>query len=358
MHRPRLILLFAAAVTIGGCKSREPAPASAQTSALAPKRAAVDPLEVPEDTLFAASAHIRIVDVAAGQVVAGINLQKAITAIEFTPDGERAFVAASDGVREIDVDARRVIAQLTMHPARALIRSLDGKNLYILEHQVIADKNGAREVLPFHLLTVDLKTRGIVKDQELGQRIAAVIPAEGERGALIVDEGGGIRLGDKTIDPAAGLASNGPVQPRPDVVRSHDGRTAFLPVQGTPSRILAIDLWRGTTRALDLGRPLLIRGLALTPDGTKLVVNAMKQLIVLDAVNGRIHAEVELEDAHGGIAMAPDGRRVYLAQTVDGTGGAVSVVRLDPLKVLGKIHLDDISPWVIAVRPHAAYALR
>jgi hypothetical protein len=363
VHRPRLSAL--ACLLLGAllaCKSKsEPTTTTtAATAALGTKPAAAraDPLEVPRDLIWAASAHLRIIDVGAGQVVAGLNLQRAITGIAFTADGSRGFVAASDGVREVDVEQHRVLAQLTNHPARQVLLSDDGARLWVLEHQVIENPGGTREVLPFHLVTIGLKTGQIESDQELGQRILTIVPGSKDRQQLMLTESGELSLGGKTLGLEQGLPSAQGLQARPELVLSGDRVIAYVPVQGSPSRILVVDRVRGTVKPIALPRPMLLRGLALSPDGLRLAINTSQSLVTVELTSGKLTGEIDLAGAHSAIAMAADGRRVYLAQTVDGTGGAVTSVRLDPLKVEGKIHLDDISPWVLAVRPRAAYAGR
>jgi hypothetical protein len=60
---------------------------------------------------------------------------------------------------------------------------------------------------------------------------------------------------------------------------------------------------------------------------------------------------LELPAAHTGISISSDGRFAYLAQTVDGTGGSITAFALDSFSVAKRVHLDDISPWALAVRP-------
>ena len=118
MYRSRLALgLIAGLIAVAGCKKNEDAAKPKAEAPVVSKAAALDALDVPRDVVWAGSAHLRIVDVAAGQVVAGVDLQRSITDIAFTPDGLRGFVAASDGVREIDVTSHEVKAQLTKFPA-------------------------------------------------------------------------------------------------------------------------------------------------------------------------------------------------------------------------------------------------
>lgn len=361
---------FAAAMVFFavGCKSKEePAKRAEPVPAAATEKKALEPLDVPLDRVFAASNALRIVDVAAGQVVAGVDFKRAVTSIEFSGDGRRAFLGCSDGVREVDSSASKdapakVLGMLSSFPVRQLLRSPDGQHLVVLEHEVKTGEGGPMPG-PFRARIIELSTGKTLRVDEIGERILAVIPSFApNRHHLVVEESGLVRLGrpgtplssGEKLDLVAGIPSKG-LMVRPYVALSHDGRLAYVPVEGKPSRVLELDLERGTHRALNLGAQVLLRGLAATSDGTKLVVDASNMVFVVDLQTGD-HTRLDLGDAHTGASISPDGRRVYLAQTVHETGGAITIVQLDPLRVQGKIHLDDISPWAIAVQPRPAMA--
>ncbi|MBI4815440.1 MAG: hypothetical protein HY791_04250 [Deltaproteobacteria bacterium] len=322
-------------------------------------------VDVPRDLVYAASSHLRVVDAALGQVVAGIDLNKAIKWIEFDRDGKRAYLAASDGVREVDVEKTEVIARLTEHPARHVIVSPDGKKLFVLENTIkVSDDQKTRVPEPFHLLTIDLATRKLEKDELIGDRIFRAIPATAPgRHHLAITESGRLRLGRSPepfgsgvdLDPLSGLGGDGGV--RHFVALDSNLTKVYVPIEGTPSRIFEVDLETGRSRVLSLERSLHLRGLALGP-GQQLVVDCTAELLLVDIPSGKVTGSVAIEGTHNGLAVAPDGKRAYLARTIDGDGGGVTVVALDPLRVQGKIHLDDISPWAIAVRPRAAFAWR
>jgi len=359
VHRAGLIAI-AASLAVVACKSETKVATKVATET---KTKALDKLDVPTDVVWAGSAHLRVVDVAAGQVVAGVDLQKSITHIAFTPDGTRGFVAASDGVREIDVQTHAVKAHLTKHPARRLYPSADGSKLFVLEHEVKMLESGAREVLPFRLKTIDLATGGVLGEETIGQKILAAVPSlTKDRLHTVLTQAGDLKtapMGAKLAD-AARVELPEPVAAgfgmRPYVAISPDGRFVYVPMEGKIGHVLAIDRTDGSARAISLGEPLLLRGLAVTPDGKRLVVNASAVALVVDIASGKVQGKVELGAQHIDAAVGTDGRRAYLAQTIDGTGGAVTVLHLDKLKVQGKIHLGDISPWVLAVKPRTAYA--
>lgn len=360
MHRSRLIALALALVVAPACKSKD----EAKTKEVAQRSA--DLLEVPVDLVYAASAHIRVVDVGVGQSVRGIDLQRAITSIVFSPDGASAYVGASDGLREVDAQRHEVVRQISNAPVRQVYLSPDGRKVHFLEHDVVTKEGGLREPSPFRLATYD-RDKGVVLHREVvAERVLHAVPAFEEYQALLLLESGVLEVGPEgqpwsemhAVDLAAGLPGGpGTLTPRPYLAFGPDGRHAYVPVEGGPSRVLELDRKSGGVRAISLGAPALLRGLAVSPDGKLLVVNGSDRVFVVDLGRGVVASEVALDAAHTGASIGSDGRRAYLAQTVDGTGGAVTVVRLDPLKVQGKIHLDDISPWVLAVRPQPKLAL-
>lgn len=341
-------------LALTACKSK-------QEEATAPKKTTsslTEKVALPQDVVYAASAHLRVVDPAAGRVSKKIDLQRAVRVVEFSPDGRRAYVAASDGVRELDAVTHEVRAKLTEHPARNVVLSEDGRTLFVLEHQVERREDGTTEIMPYRLLTIDAAERRVVKREEIGQRILfAHPPAEGRNG-LVVTEAGEIRLvaagqplsGGERIDPTGGLPSErNALRARQFTVIA--GSKAYVPVEGLPSRVLEIDLASGAVTALNLGLNAAMRGLTVTPDGEQLLVDAGLRLLVVDLEKRAVSASLELPGGHIGAALSSDARHLYLAQTIQDTGGAVTVVSLDPLRVAGQIHLDDISPWAIAVRP-------
>jgi DNA-binding beta-propeller fold protein YncE len=359
----RRAIFTLALLALFSCKSKEEQkpPETAKSEKAAKPR----PLDVPQDHVYAASNAVRVVDVALGQVTAGIDLRRAVTSIEFSSDGRRAFIGTSDGLKEVSAEEHKLTAELTKSPVRQLLRSPDGTRLYVLEHDVVIAADKTPEPSPFRLKAIDLETGKAAGVEEIGERILAAIPSfSPDHHHVVVEESGLVRLGKpgtplskgEKVDLAQGVPSKA-LMVRPYVAVSSDGKTAFVPVEGSPSRVLQIDLLKGAVRPLSLGGEHIIRGVAPTADGKLLVVNASKLLFLVKLGSGETE-KIDLTDNHTGAVLSPDGRRVYLAQTIHEGGGAVTIVGLEPLRIQGKIHLDDISPWSIAVQPKAGFASR
>ncbi len=353
------------------CKSREEAaPAAAANTSASERALAAKKLEIPRDQVVAASTHLRFVDVGQGQVVGGVDIGRAITDLAFSRDGLTAYVAASDGVRAVDLASRQATAKLTGSPARQLTLSTDGRTLSVLEHDVLVDASGKRTPTPYRLERLTLGEGGAPATKRdtlpIGERVLGVVGPDDGLWSMVMFETGEVRL----VPPGRPLSDEGQAI---DVARDLGGkrfvvrpyvaldaaRTAiFVPVEGEPSRVVRIDRATGRTRSYGLGRATILRGVAVSPDASRLYVSTSDKLVALDAASGEPQGELELEGAHTGLALSADGRRAYLAQTVFEQSGAITAVQLEPLRRVGRIVTDDLSPWVLGVVPRAELAAR
>lgn len=353
-------LLFAALLPLA-CKAKDEVapPTDRQAQALS---APVASRGLAADQVYAASSHLRIVDVGAGHVVKNVDLGRAVRNLAFTPDGRWAVVAASDGVRIIDADKSEVLAQPTQHPTRWVELDDAGQHAYALEHQVTVGPNDTREISPFSLVTIDVATAQVSATEEIGQRILYARPPTKELHGLVVSDAGEVGL----VPPGQPLKKAQPFDlsslvPQQSRIRHFPmvrGGVAFIPVEAEPARIVAIDLSTRASQVYELPGMITLRGLALSKGGQTLVVSSGGSVALVDLKKGGVARRFELGAPSTGAALASDGRTLYLAQTVDGDGGAVLVVDLEAQKIQRKIHLDDISPWAIDVRPRAALAAR
>lgn len=365
MHRSRLILT---AAVIGGlavaCKDGggDRAAGSSERAASRARPAATG----PAGKVYAASAHLRAVDVATGAVTGRIDLSRAVTSFAFTADGKRAFFSASDGVYALDPATDVVLGKLTDHPARRLFVDDAARRLWVLEHEVVVQDDGTREILPFRMVGLELDTGKVVSDEEIGQRIQFALPAAGERSHHVaIGESGEVTIGrgaflDGEVLPLGDeLSREGPFRVRGEAAVVA-GAHLYFPIESARSRIAELDLGSGRLSFIDLERPLQLRALAISADRRTLYVNASEELIVVDLASRAPRAAIELDGAHLGLSLSGDGAFAFLAQTIHEvpspggaarTGGAVTVVALGALEVRAKHHLDDITPWALGALP-------
>jgi hypothetical protein len=234
----------------------------------------------------------------------------------------------------------------------------DQGSLDVLWHSITEKPDETREIHPFQLSTIDLKTHETTAKTVIGQRIYYAAKRAGGH-AVIVGENGKIRtlsgsaaMNDEgtEVDPHAGISSpDQPLRVRHEAVRH--GTRAYLSVEGFPSRVLEVNLETGAVEALAFDRAYSLRGLDVTADGTLLVANVGTGLIVYDLEKREIRDRIDSPEATTGVSISSDGAYVYTAQVVDEKGGAVHAFSLATAKHAKKVHLDDISPWALAVRP-------
>lgn len=360
-----LLAGLAASLALVACKSKEPTAAPSASTKAAVKEAP----GLPQHTVFAASNQVRVVDTRAGKVVGQVPLQKAVREIRFSADGATAYVAASDGVRAIDSRTHEVVAKLSDNPTRYIELSPDGSKLYALEHFVLSKADGSPDPQPFSLLTIDTKTGQVVNKEQIGERIIYARPAPSKDGrSVYIEESGKIVLGTEggkwgqgtEVDLRAGMPADKAYRVRKTI--AHFGQHVFVPIEGEVARVLDIDTASGQTRLLSLGSAAAIRGLGITPDGRQLLVNTGVALRTLDVASGQVVGEaLQLPAGQMGCAVSDDGRFAYLAQMRDkagGPGGAVVAVDLKARSITHTVHLDNISPWAIAVAPTTKLAAR
>ncbi|CAN0536796.1 unnamed protein product, partial [Laminaria digitata] len=166
----------------------------------------------------------------------------------------------------------------------------------------------------------------------------------------------------RVVDTRAGkVVGQVPLQKAVREIRfSADGATAYV---AASDGVRAIDATsHEVTRLLSLGDAAAIRGLGITPDGRQLLVNTGVALRTLDVASGQVVGEaLQLPAGQMGCAVSDDGRFAYLAQMRDkagGPGGAVVAVDLKAGSITHTVHLDNISPWAIAVAPTTKLAAR
>ena len=330
-----------------GCTKSEPISAASEADAARPP------------FIYAASAHLRVIDLEEGRVVARFDMQRAVRGFAVSRDGSRVYMAASDGVRVFNGHTHQLVGHWTKNPARSVELDASETRLFVLEHRVRIDEQGNREVEPFRLVTLDAERGEVVDEEEVGPRVLYARPALGRvlKGVRVSEASKVSLVEPSRVEPAGigrqslalSLAAYGPLRIR-DAITLY-GQGLYLPVEGVPSRIVRIDLSTGKEKSFGLGGQIPLRGLAVTPDGGRALVNIGRSLWALDLNTEKITNRLDLGAPHVGLSLSADGRTAVLAQTVDETGGSVTVVDLERFEISAKIHLDDISPWAITAVP-------
>lgn len=336
------LLILAAA-----CQREGPAAAPVEVAPPLP------PVSPPAEAVFAAAHDLGVVDPASGRVVRTIPLGRRIDAVVVAPGGDQAFLATTGGlfVGRASTSSASAISNV---PALAVSIDPTGTRLSILQHEARPTPSGVIDIAPEHLVVRALPEFGVLSDEEVGRDVIFAARPGGALAAIAVADTGEVRLvaagAPLRSAPAVPLgrltAPAGRMRVRPEVLAVGD--RVFVPYEGEPSTILEVDLARRAVRPLELGRRLALRGMALSPDGHMLRVSAADRLVSIRLADASVVEVMPLPVVTAGLALSRDGRWAYLAETADGLGGAIVVVRLETGTVHRKVHLDGMSPWLVA----------
>ncbi len=240
-------------------------------------------------------------------VVATIPVESFGTGVAITPDGSRAYVAASGGIFAIDTRTRGVVAKIdTGNVPYAIAMAPDGRRAY------------AVDLLEQQAWILDLTTDQVAKRVWVGEPRTPVL--------------------------------------RPGIAVSADGASAYFTVsqpeqQGPGDSVRVLDTASGEIRqrGLDFHPGAIAAGAA---GGSVVVVGCHGfcsdgTLHVIDAALSKPLAEVGLPSVPGGLALSPDGTRAWVA---NGLAGSVSVVDLARRSVVATVPVPA-EPLGVAVRP-------
>jgi len=217
----------------------------------------------------------------------------------------------------------------------------------VLEHDVSPGPDGAPVPSPYRLREIDRATSSTVRSVEVGDRVLAFAPPFAGK-ALLVHESGAVRAMSwpggtfEPLDPPPGGRL------RQFVALSPQGDRAYMAVEGERAAVVEWDTATMRARTIPLGRPAAIRGLALSPTGDAVLVDALRRVARVP-LRGGSPTWAELDAPHQGAALSRDGRRLWLARPVDGDGGAVTCLDARTLAPLSKVALADVGPFVVAV---------
>jgi DNA-binding beta-propeller fold protein YncE len=178
---------------------------------------------------------------------------------------------------------------------RGLAFSPDGRRLYAALVEVPA---------------FDSLARVSVSSTSPEARLLAFDTALLEEAALRRDADSGVALlADETLAVAE------PV----DLAVSPDGTWLYVLSSRPLGELFVIDpqtLREQPSRSFDLksdGKPLVVRSMALTPDGGTAVVVHARGTALVDLAEGRVLASFDIGGPGGGVALEPDGSRTFLA---------------------------------------------
>jgi DNA-binding beta-propeller fold protein YncE len=307
------------------------------------------------EVLYVASPHrVVVLDSESGKQLGEIPLGHTVFDIVFTADGKRGYLAADDGVVEVDAVKHVALSRIMKGPSFDLELSADGKLLYVLGNEVLKRPDGQQEALPSTLTTYDLGARAVVSTQVVGRGSEGLALAAG-RAVVTRPEAKELAL----VSPSeASLAATAVALADPNsgtpgfvngLATSPDGREVYVGLFGEPSKIEVVDAASGSTRAIAFPHEGFITALGVSRDGKSLYVATRNHLTILDAASGAERSFIALNGAHTDMTLSPSGRYSYHpTQAHDEKGGAVTVVNLATGQVRA-IPTPGMSPFTVAV---------
>jgi YVTN family beta-propeller protein len=303
------------------------------------------------------SGDLTVIDPETSSAVATIALGKRPRGIRSSPDGSQLYIAlsgspisppgvdvstlpppdrAADGIGVVETASLTLTTILKgpSDPEQTSV-SRDGRRLYIANEDV-----GKATVL-------DIQSGESIAEFEVGGEPEGVTTSPDGRFVYVTSEEDNLVA---VIDTASHqLVKQIPVGARPrDTAFSPDSSRAYVSGENDAS-VSVVDTSSHTViRTIRLtGENVRPMGVAVSPDGRRIFVTTGRgrTVVGIDAVTYEPIGSVEVGVRPWGIAVNPDGSRLY---TANGPSNDVSVVDTQTLRVLLRIPVGQ-SPWGVAI---------
>jgi DNA-binding beta-propeller fold protein YncE len=302
--------------------------------------------------VYTASNTIVVVDVDRGEVLKEIPLEHFITDIVFSDSGERAYVAASNGVTVLDARTHEITAHLTDLPAKTLELSPDNAFLYVMDHPVVRKEDGTQEGGAYQIEAVDLSTGKVVHTEVLGQDYYDFFLAADGRTIYtlqfgvnridVIDTEKWEKTRTITVETDAPLWKS---------IGSRRGGELYIPEYSPKGNLWVLNTRNDQSRRVVLDERLKLRGIARSEQTGRLYILSLGRLLVVDPAAGTVVQKLELDIPYSAVDVSHDGKQIYLTNPVYQSGGSVSVLDAENLEIVRVIDLPTISPFTVGARP-------
>src|SRR6266540_3283722 len=281
------------------------------------------------------SGDLAVIDAATDEVVARVHVGKRP---RVSPAYASAADRGADGIAEVDLATRRLSRVLPSGQDPAAFDVVAGGRLLVISNEETASAS-----------IVDVATARLVGSVAVGEEPEGVTAAPDGRLVAVTSER---EHRVDFVDPGAGRAvARVPTCLRPrSIAFTRDGALAFAPCE-EGAAVAVIDA-RALRPAGEIVLPAGSRpmGIALAADGRRLFVSNGRAGTV-SAIDVASRKVVATSPPFGqrvwGLGLTPDGRRLYVA---DGPANEVVVLDATTLAVLRRIPVGD-SPWGVVIAP-------
>lgn len=293
---------------------------------------------------------ISIVDVDTGTALGSIAVGARPFDIGVTPDGSRAYVANIDAgtVSVVDTATDAVVATVPvgMYPTSIAV-SPDGSRIYVACGGWL-------------VVVIDAATNTVVQEMSgyLGYLTDVAVGPDGSR--LYLAENFTNHYGPMLGSVAIADAATGAVLTRisvydpSDITLNADGTRAY--VVNNRGGFSVIDLTSMTVQGTVDEGYALFGGLALSPDGDRIYIadRVAGTLSVIDGTTSEVLARIAVGSEPTHVAFSSDGARVFVSNA---KSGSVSIVDTATNTVVGTVVLGG-RPGAIALVPASPVPVR
>jgi len=287
-------------------------------------------------------------------VVATIPVSDFGTGIAITPDGTRAYVAAGSKILVIDTATNEVASTINVGDMPyAVAISPDGGRAYAID------------LMQREVWMIDTTSNSVVRRVELGEprrpvlRPGVAVSPDGSKVYATVSQPEGVGFDLLfSIDAATGAKEQRALGFHPgQLVAGRDGRLVWIAgcrALCSDGALHGVDP-QSPGDAIQLTLPTVPGGVAISPDGTRVyVANGLAASVsVADVRAQRILTSVRVGAEPLGVATSPDGAQVYVTNFQSNT---LTVIDAATSTVTGQLNVGA-TPRAIAITPdgHHAY---
>ncbi len=318
-------------------------------------------------TAWVSSNHIQVIDLDEGRVIGRLALQEFIHDMEFSPDGERVFVASSKGLRVADAEALQFTQRLSERATVALSVSSDGARIVSLSSapkETVREARRAGLPLPPSKVTVyagetmtqvgAFEVDGLARDVVLSKDAQSVYVLEPKTGAVrVFGVDGTLRESIQVVAQPAGEGHLDTMLGRMEL--SPAGDAMAIPVTNAASSAIAeIDLTASADKVhiAALGHARRIQGVAFDDDGSGVYVTAVSSMVKFGGHGFPVAWKKYPVNFVDVAAVQGDDRSVMVTPTWNkkNKSGGVSLVDGSG-EVVRTVELLDMSPFLVVVQP-------
>jgi DNA-binding beta-propeller fold protein YncE len=302
--------------------------------------------------VYTASNTIVVVDVDRGEVVKEVPLEHFITDMIFSDSGEKAYIAASNGVTVVDTREHTILTHLTNLPANSLELSPDNDFLYIMDHPVTRQEDGTQKGGDYRIEAVDLSTGKIAHTYVLGKDYYDFsLTGDGRTLYALRFQVNEIDVIDTSTWKKVRTITVDTDEPLWKSIGSRDTNELYIPQYGTQGYLWILNIGNNDLRKVELDERLKLRGIAHSSETGRLYLLSLGHLLAIDTAGEKVVGKADFDIPYSAVTVSQDGKQVYLTNPIHLQGGSISVMDGESLEIVKVIDIPTISPFTVSAKP-------